>query len=101
MENGYGAWIVMENDGLFPKETCSCSSSKHCCNIMELIPHESGRANLAETFRNNRKDHLGGKNHAKETSKSLEVKNQMQIQQVCELTIAICSCICSYVSFIL
>ena len=115
-ENGYGAWIVMENDGttpcavkLFPKETCSCSSSKNCCHIMAcrmmigLMSHESGRANLAETFRNNRKnrkDHLGGKNHAKETLKSLKAKNQMQMQQVCELTIEICSCTCSYVSYI-
>ena len=36
-----------------------------------------------------------------ETSKSLEVKNQMQMQQVCELTIAICSCICTVVIYLL
>ena len=67
-ENGYGAWIVMGNDGvtpcavkLFPKETCSCPSSKSCYYIMAyrmmigLLPNDSAKANLAETFRRNRK----------------------------------------------
>ena len=55
------------------------------------MPHETVKANLAETFRKiekPKKDHLGGKNHARETSNPLKGKKQMHLQ-VCDLTIAI------------
>ena len=56
-----GAWIVMENDGitpravkLFPKETCSCSSTRTCfhitaCRLMVgLPPNIHGQPNISE-----------------------------------------------------
>lgn len=63
-----GAWIVMEPNlltpravTLFPKESCSCPSSKTCCHIIVcklmvgLNPNEKGTANLSEMRRNDRK----------------------------------------------
>ena len=59
-----GAWIVMENDGitpravkLFPKETCSCSSTRTCfhitaCRLMVgLPPNIHGQPNISELQR--------------------------------------------------
>lgn len=63
-----GAWVVMENDGvtpsavtLFPKETCSCHSTKTCYHVLAcrlkigLLPHDKGKVNLTELRRRYRK----------------------------------------------
>ena len=63
-----GAWMVINSDGstpcavkLFPKETCSCNSTKTClhitaCRLMVgLPPTETGKASLSELRRRQRK----------------------------------------------
>ena len=63
-----GAWIVLESDRvsasavkLFPKETCSCPTTRTCyhitaCRLMVgLPPCSSGKTNLAEMQCNDRK----------------------------------------------
>ena len=63
-----GAWVVLSSDRvsasavkLFPKETCSCPSTRTCfhitaCRLMVgLPPKTSGKLNLAEMQRNERK----------------------------------------------
>lgn len=63
-----GAWVVMETDGitpcavrLFPKETCTCPSTKTCyhitaCRLMIGLPlNEVGKCNVAELRRNHSK----------------------------------------------
>lgn len=63
-----GAWVVQQSDcvsacavKLFPKETCSCPLTKTCyhitacCLMVGLPPISSGRTNLVEMQRNNRK----------------------------------------------
>ncbi len=64
---GNGSFIVIENDGvttravrIFPKESCSCSSTKKCFHLaacemsIGLEPHFDGKINLGELRRKER-----------------------------------------------
>ncbi len=64
---GNGSFVVIENDGvttravrIFPKESCSCSSTKKCFHLaacqmsIGLEPHFDGKINLGELRRKER-----------------------------------------------